>query len=237
MINIYSDICIFMDMTPTKPRTIIMGTYGWHPEYLEPVLGRVKSPDLLHFYFGYIEKEKVKTLQKVEDFKDICKGYGSLKLNPVKLDDIFDFSGIVKTMRADIKKFREAGDTIAVFNITGGTKTTCSAALFVCIVENIPALYVSEDGKEIINIPLLGHKYAEKVPGAEREIMEALIAHKDDKEPMSEVRLAGILKKNKSTVNIQVKSLEKKGLIELVHGADGKSRIVKPKESADLLFG
>jgi len=225
-----------MDMTPERSRKIIFGTLGWHVKYLSPALKSVSAPDLVHFYFGYIPAKKDQTLATVEEFKAICMDQ-DIKSNPVKLDDIFDFRGIVQRMKADVKAYREAGDTIEKFNITGGTKTTCSAALFVCILENIPAIYVSEETGEIFNIPLLGHKYVEKVPPAERRIIEALILHQSDPEPISEVRLAEILGKNKSTVNIQVKNLERKGLIELTLSPDGKSKIVKPKESVDLLFG
>lgn len=215
---------------------VIMGTLGWHIGYLQPAIDRVEEPDILHFFYGYIDKEeeKKKTIKTMHEMEDACKKY-QLDCNPQKVDDIFDFKGMVNKFKNDIDFYRDQGDTIELFNITGGTKPMCAAALFVCMLKNIPPLYIHEKSSEPIDIPLLKTDFLGSVPKAEREIAEKVLELRDPE--LTNVKLAEIMGKSPSTTNIQVKKLIKKGILRQEQNKDGKSKNILPTDSIELLFG
>jgi len=213
----------------------VYGTLGWHVEYLQPIIKSVENLDTLVFYYGYInkEKEKKQTIETKEKMVDICGQLG-IKAKPRKLDDIFDFVGIVKRIKRDIEKDQNDGNEITLFNIAGGTKPMCSAALMVCIFQGVPTQYVNEETGDVIPIPLLRTNYLDPLSKKEREIAEFLLNHKDKE--YTQVMLAKAFGKERATINNQVKSLVKKGIIELIPAKDGRSKIIKTSEGMELLF-
>ena len=136
------------------------GTLGWHVEYLQPVIRKVENLDGLAFYYGHIDDRdaRKRTMETKRATQDLCEHIG-IKAIPRKLDDIHDFTNIVKMMKQDIENDIEAGNRIALFNIAGGTKVMCSAALLVCIFKGIPTQYVNEETRRVVPLPLLQADY------------------------------------------------------------------------------
>ena len=159
-----------------------------------------------------------------------------ISVDAVDLPDPFDFKSIALRIRSDIRKHRKEGKTIAVFNIAGGTRPTSSAALLTCILEGIPTVYIHDVTYEEIPLPLLRIEYSKVLSGEEREILKVLLAHRG--EDITEVGLAGLLKKHKATVNHHIKNLIAKGAVRLeIHPQDSRKRVVSVEESTELLLG
>ncbi len=218
--------------------TVVFGTLGYRPKSLIPTLKSTQSVDKLVFYCG-ADKEDAEAAKKVAEAKaeviDYCAQMG-IAVDAVDLPDPFDFKSIALRLRADIRRHRRQGKTIAVFNIAGGTRPMSSAALLACILEGIPTVYIHDITYEEIPLPFLRIEYSKVLSGEEREILKVLRAHRG--EEISEVALAGMIKKHKATVNHHIKNLIAKGAVRLeIHPQDSRKRVVRVEESTELLLG
>jgi len=223
---------------PARPMAIVFGTLGFRPKSLIPTLKSTPGVEKLVFYSG-ADRSGPEAVQAVAEAKkeviDYCVRMG-IAVDAVDLPDPFDFKGIEKRIRADIRKHRKEGRTIAVFNIAGGTRPTSSAALLACILEGIPTVYIHDLTYEEIPLPLLRIEYSQVLSPEERQILKVL--RKSGGEGVTEVELAELIHKHKATVNHHVKNLVRKGAVRLeVHPADHRKRVVKVEESTELLLG
>lgn len=196
------------------------------------------SVEKVVFYFG-ADKNEPDAVRKVsearKDVVDFCKSMG-IAVDPVELDDPFDFKSTALRIRRDIRKHKAAGKEIAVFNIAGGTRPTSSAALLACILEGVPTVYVHDVTYEEIHLPLLRMEYNRILSGEEREILKALIRNKG--KDLTEVELARLVGKHKATVNHHLRNLVSKGALRLErHRVDSRKKIVTVEESTELLLG
>jgi len=216
----------------------VFGTLGYRPKSLIPTLKSTKGVEKLVFYCG-ADREDPEAVKKVAEAKgevlDYCAQMG-FAVDAVELPDPFDFKRIALRIRADIRRHRKEGKSIAVFNIAGGTRPTSSAALLACILEGIPTVYIHDITYEEIPLPLLRIEYSKVLSGEERQILKVLRQHQG--EDISEVALAGLVKKHKATVNHHIKNLISKGAVRLdKHPLDSRKRVVRVEESTDLLLG
>ncbi len=217
---------------------VVFGTLGYRPKSLIPTLRSTKGVDKLVFYCG-ADKSDPDAVQKVAEAKtevlDYCRQMG-IAVDAVDLPDPFDFKGVSLRIRADIRRHKKEGKTIAVFNIAGGTRPTSSAALLACILEGIPTVYIHDVTYEEIHLPFLRIEYSQVLSGEEREILKVLRAHGSDN--VTEVQLARLIKKHKATVNHHIKNLIAKGAVRLDrHPDDSRMRVVRVEESTELLLG
>jgi len=217
---------------------VVFGTLGYRPKSLIPTLKSTRNVEKLVFYCG-ADKDDPDAVRRVAEAKkeviDYCAHMG-IAVDPVDLPDPFDFKSIVLRIRADLRKHRKEGKTIAVFNIAGGTRPTSSAALLACILEGIPTVYIHDVTYEEIPLPLLRIEYSQVLSGEEREILKVLRANRGT--DITEVGLARLINKHKATVNHHIKNLIAKGAIRLdKHPQDSRKRVVKVEESTDLLLG
>jgi CRISPR locus-related DNA-binding protein len=218
--------------------TVVFGTLGYRPRSLIPTLKSTQNVEKLVFYCG-ADKEDPEAVRKVAEARkevtDYCAEMG-IAVDAVDLPDPFDFKGTAMRIRADIRKHRKEGKTIAVFNIAGGTRPMSSAALLACILEGLPTVYIHDITYEEIRLPFLRIEYSKVLSGEEREILKVLRAHRG--EDIMEVALARLIKKHKATVNHHIKNLVAKGAVRLeVHPQDSRKRVVKVEESTELLLG
>ena len=217
---------------------IVFGTLGYRPKSLIPTLRSTKNVEKLVFYCG-ADKGEPKAVEKVAEARkevlDYCAQMG-IAADAVELPDPFDFKGVSLRIRADIRKYKKQGKTIAVFNIAGGTRPTSSAALLACILEGIPTVYIHDITYEEIPLPFLRIEYSQVLSGEEREILKVLRGNRG--KDISEVDLAAMIKKHKATVNHHIKNLVAKGAVRLDrHPQDSRRRIVRIEESTELLLG
>lgn len=217
---------------------VVFGTLGYRPKSLIPTIRSTPDVEKVVFYCG-ADRSDANAVKMVSDARkavvDYCRTM-KIDVEAVDLVDPFDFKGIALKIRADIRRHKNAGKEIAVFNIAGGTRPTSSAALLVCILEGIPTVYVHDVTYEEIHLPLLRMEYSKVLSGEEREILKVL--SKNKAKLITEVELATLVGKHKATVNHHIKNLVSKGAVRLDrHPDDMRKKVVRIEESADLLLG
>lgn len=216
----------------------VFGTLGFRPKSLIPTITSTKDVDKVVFYCG-ADKSVPGSVQSVSQARKAVLDYcHEMRINAeaVELEDPFDFKGIAKRIRADIRRYRKDGKEIAVFNIAGGTRPTSSAALLSCILEGVPTVYVHDLTYEEIHLPLLRMEYSKILSGEERHILRTLL--KGNPREMTEVDLAKAVGKHKATINHHVKNLVAKGVLRLErHPKDSRKKILKVEDSVELLLG
>ena len=217
---------------------VVFGTLGYRPRSLIPTLKSTQDVEKLVFYFGADSKDPqagAKVSEARKAVVDYCSKMG-IAVDPVELDDPFDFKGIASRIRKDIRKHKREGKEIAVFNIAGGTRPTSSAALLVCILEGVPTVYIHDVTYEEVPLPLLKMEYDQVLSKEEKEILRFLAGRKG--ESVTEVELANRLGKHKATMNHHVKNLVRKGAVRLErHPSDQRKKVVRVEDSTELLLG
>jgi len=170
----------------------------------------------------------------MERLAKVCRSM-SVRLVPVRVKDTFDLIAIAKDMKREIKRIRTEGGRIAVFNITGGTRIMSAAALLVSTIEGLNAVYVHDDSKKEIPLPLLRVDYSLALNEKQREILEYLLA--SEKRQRTQKDIAAHMGLHKATVNHHIKVMEEKGAIRVVAMEnDRRSKMVVAEESMELLI-
>ncbi len=217
---------------------VVFGTLGYRPKSLIPTLRSTEDVDKLVFYFG-ADKNEPEAVAKVAEARrnvvDYCAKMG-IAVDPVQLDDPFDFKWIASRIRKDIRRHKKEGKGIAVFNIAGGTRPTSSAALLACILEGVPTVYIHDVTYEEVHLPLLRMEYDQVLSKEEKEILRHLMASGGAE--VTEVELAKKLGKHKATMNHHLKNLVSKGAVRLDrHPRDQRKKVVRVEDSTELLLG
>lgn len=159
-----------------------------------------------------------------------------IAVEPVDLEDPFDFMKIALRIRKDIRRNKKEGRVIAVFNIAGGTRPASSAALLVCILEGIPTVYVHDVTYQEIHLPLLRIEYNKILSGEEMEILHVLMRNRS--KSITEMDLASLVNKHKATINHHIRNLVVKGAVRLdKHPSDARKKVIRIEESTELLLG
>jgi putative CRISPR-associated protein (TIGR02619 family) len=216
----------------------VFGTLGFRPKSLIPTITSTPGVDKVVFYCG-ADKSDPSSVKAVAEARkavvDYCRDM-RIAVEPVDLHDPFDFKGIAKRIRSDVKRYRKDGKEIAVFNIAGGTRPTSSAALLACILEGIPTVYVHDITYDEIHLPLLRMEYSKILSGEERHMLRTLLRSRNKE--MTEVELAKAVGKHKATVNHHVKNLVAKGVLRLEkHPKDARKKVLAVEDSIELLLG
>jgi CRISPR locus-related DNA-binding protein len=221
-----------------KEMVAVFGTLGFRPKSLIPTITSTKDVDKVVFYCGADKSDSDAVKMVAEARKavlDYCREM-NIRAEPVDLQDPFDFKGIAKRIRSDVRRYKKEGKEIAVFNIAGGTRPTSSAALLACILEGIPTVYVHDLTYDEIHLPLLRMEYGKILSGEERHILKILLKSRPNE--MTEVDLARAVGKHKATVNHHVKNLVAKGVLRLErHPKDARKKVLTVEDSIELLLG
>ncbi|MFQ5838994.1 MAG: helix-turn-helix domain-containing protein [Thermoplasmata archaeon] len=209
----------------------LFGTLGWRPESLVPSIRSTPNLESLTFYHS----DHPDSHRARDSIVEYCETIG-LPWESVELPDAFDILQITKRMKDDVRRVRQRGHEIARFNISGGTRLMSSAALLVCILEGIPAVYVHDETYEEIHLPLLRIEYSTALTPKQRSILKFLMENKGREYTESE--LAEALRVHKATMNHHLKILESKGVIGLVTSPkDPRAKLVRPAPALELLLG
>lgn len=216
----------------------VFGTLGFRPKSLIPTITSTPNVDKVVFYCG-ADKSDPSSVKAVAEARkavvDYCRDM-KIAVEPVDLQDPFDFKGIAKRIRSDVRRYRKDGKEIAVFNIAGGTRPTSSAALLACILEGVPTVYVHDLTYDEIHLPLLRMEYSKILSGEERHMLRTLLRSRN--KGMTEVELAKAVGKHKATVNHHVKNLVAKGVLRLErHPKDARKKVLTVEDSIELLLG
>lgn len=217
---------------------IVFGTLGFRPKSLIPTIRSTPDVEKVVFYCGADAKDPgaVKSVGEARaEVVEYCRAM-KIAVEPVDLDDPFDFMRIALRIRKDIRKHKKEGRDIAVFNIAGGTRPASSAALLVCILEGIPTVYVHDVTYEEIHLPLLRIEYNQILSSEEMELLRVLMRNRS--RSLTEMDLASIVNKHKATINHHIRNLVSKGAVRLdKHPSDARKKVIRIEESTELLLG
>jgi len=112
---------------------VVFGTLGYRPKSLIPTIRSTANVDKVGVLLRADRSEPtaVKSVMAAKkEVVDYCNGM-HLVVDPVELEDPFDFKNIAMRIRSDIRKHKNEHKEIAIFNIAGGTRPT-SARRFSC---------------------------------------------------------------------------------------------------------
>lgn len=221
--------------------TVLFATLGFTPQRVIPSLNWVPELEKVMVFYS-VAKRSHDAKVVVEQ---ACQARG------------IDFgSHEVKNVHALLPAMEELSEFVdeydpkdIVFNITGGTKMLSAAALFLCVLRGIKAIYVNEDNNRVVEAPVLRVDYSELLAKKEREALDTIInvwgrergnylergGGKEDSIPLGLV-YAELKRKNdisKSVAAGYLDRLEKKGLIERSGDAEnGRRKRLRLKEGA-----
>ncbi|MCX6652712.1 MAG: MarR family transcriptional regulator [Methanomassiliicoccales archaeon] len=209
----------------------VLGTLGFRPESLMPTL---KSCDDLSEVVVFVS-EHPDSAKAAARIKEYCQTL-DIRFRLITLQDAFDLLHIAEIIKAEVRKVKNEGERIAVFNIAGGTRLMSAAALLVCIVQGLNSAYVHDDTLKEIPLPLLQMEYSSVLTPAQRNLLQMLLQSENGR--MSQGELAEKMGLHKATINHHIKELLDKGAIHLEpKPGDRRTKIIKVEESMRLLLG
>ncbi|MFQ5910675.1 MAG: MarR family transcriptional regulator, partial [Thermoplasmata archaeon] len=185
----------------------LFGTLGWRPASLIPSIKSTEGLEKVILYHSDHERSK----RARDEVVRYCNER-DLPARSVELRDAFDLIEIAKRIRDDIRRERNEGNTIAKFNIGGGTRLMSSGALLACVLEGVPTTYVHDDTLMEFPLPLLQIEYSDALTPRQKETLSFLI---NSGRPMTQTELSKKLGIHKATINHHIKELRKKGLVSM----------------------
>jgi CRISPR locus-related DNA-binding protein len=210
---------------------VLFATLGFTSQAVTPTLAWAKD---LRKVVVFHSKHK-KSVEAMEELRKQCKAI-NVEFEPHRVDDEYSLVPLVKEME---RVAREHNKENIIFNITGGTKMLSSAALLLCVLHSIDAVYTRETNGQILEVPLLKMIYEDLLNKKEKNILRIVADNCNNESRTCELsEIYGILKgrMNPSVIAYHLNKLEGMGLIERKEGKNKKSRDVVLKESALLLM-
>lgn len=214
--------------------TTIYGTLGFTPDKFLPTL-RQRSDVEAACCFHDDHPDSVEAAREVARYcKDLGVDYASVQV------DAFDLVDAAGAMQAEVRdRGPEAADL--VFNVTGGTKVLSAAAILVCILEGLRAVYVHEETGREVPLPLLTVRYDRVLTEAERRVLRFIAEHEGegpDPPGTTQADIRAGLELSKPTVSHHVGKLVDHGVVEEAPDPDdGRRKLLTVIPSARLLLG
>ncbi len=208
----------------------ILGTLGFRANSLLPTLESTPSVERAVVFCN----DHPRALEALAEVERVCSIMG-IGMQRVRIPDAFDLLEAAKAMRSEVRKLREEGSEIAVFNIAGGTKMMSAAALLVCAMEGLSSVYVHDETYREIPLPLLKVDYSHLLTPAQRDILEFLWDNRST--PKTQVEIAEGMGKHKATINHHIRILEGKNILHLVEDPhDRRKKVVRVDDALELML-
>ena len=214
--------------------TIAFITLGYIPSLLTPSLTQAKDLKTVYLYFG---AEKGDALEKVnstlQQFENIAKPM-NVKVVRRTTDDPYDFIGYLKAMSDDIRKERDAGETLDHFNISGGTRPASVAGLLAAAFFGIPAMMRQTRTSKMMDFPLLHSSFA--IKESEKKIIRAIVS---SGETLTQAELAKKLgRAHRSTIHRPVNEMITRNILFTENDPkDNRKKIIKINKIVRILLG
>jgi len=208
----------------------ILGTLGFRPESLIPTIKSCEGVTNVVVFISPHQNSKT----AAEKVKEFCTAL-EIELEIATIPDAFDLLKISERIQDSVLELKKQGKEIAVFNIAGGTRVMSSAALLICIIEGLNAVYVHDDTGAEIPLPSLHIRYSDVLTEMERQVLLFLLSHPDNE--LSQRDVAEGMGLHKATINHHIKTLLDKGAVRLVpRKGDKRTKVIKADESMRLLL-
>lgn len=208
----------------------VLGTLGYRPQSLIPTIRSTAGVDQVVMFISAASRSR-------EAAAEVGKYCSTMEIDCdiVELDDAFDLMMVAERVQDEVLRLRRSEQEVAVFNIAGGTRLMSGAALLVCILEGLNAVYVHDDTYEEIALPFLHMRYASALTPTERRILLHVLERGGG--GMSQMEIAKEMGLHKATVNHHVQQLLRKGAVELVaKEGDRRTKTVRAQDSMRLLL-
>ncbi|MEM2899967.1 MAG: MarR family transcriptional regulator [Thermoplasmata archaeon] len=206
---------------------VIFGTIGYEPKSIKPTLtGHANVEKLVLFYTSKNEE----VMNAVNEVHNYCKKM-NLPYEDVRLDDPYDL--VATALRMKKALYAHKGKDI-IFNVTGSTKVISAAAIIVCIIDNIPAVYVNERTSKEEPLPLLNVKSKNIVTKKQLEILKIIMDNGGSIRPVELSKKLGV---KPASISLQLKNMARRGLITIERDPDNmRSNIVRNSAHVPLLL-
>jgi CRISPR locus-related DNA-binding protein len=212
----------------------IMGIAGGNTDAFTPTIK--STPDVTEVIVFCAKDDKAESKTELANIKVVCDTRRIRKTEIVDLKNPLNLVAIAKDMQTQVSRLRHEGGEIEVFNIAGGTRIMGMAALIVCMIEGIRAVYVHDDTRAEISLPLLQVDYSLLLNDKKREILEFVLSREGRNATQKEI--SEHMKLHKATVNHHIRDLEEIGAVRIeTKTKDKRSKKVVADESMDLLIG
>ncbi len=209
---------------------VIFATLGYQANSLIPTLSKHKSKEKLVLFYT---SEDAKVKAAVDEVHRYCKSTLKLEYEDVRLKDPYDLVATALTMKKAISEYKGREKEI-IFNITGSTKVISAAAMVVCIVDGITAVYVNERTGEEYTLPLLNVKSKNIATPTQLEILRLI---RDNGGAMIQNDIAAKMKSKPATVSLQLKEMRERGLVKIERDPNNmRANIVRNAEHVPLLL-
>jgi CRISPR locus-related DNA-binding protein len=207
----------------------VFGMLGFHPGSLIPT---IKSSAEVSRVLVFISP-RPESQEAADQVQKYCSAL-SIQFDRVIIPDAYDLLSIAERIQDEVLTSRQR-DELVMFNIAGGTRVMSSAALLVCILEGLNAVYVHDDTGQEIMLPSLHMRYSNVLTDMEKEVLGFLLRNRGRE--LSQKDIAEGMGLHKATVNHHVKMLVEKGAVRLVPQLkDNRTKVVKVEESMRLLL-
>lgn len=207
----------------------ILGTLGGSPETLLPTIRSSEDVNRV-VTFRAVDGGSEQCSRRI---KDLCRSL-EIDYEEKVIDDPYQMLGIARTMQSTVHDLLAEGEEIYTFNIAGGTKLMSGAAMFVCAIESINAVYVHDETKEEIPLPLVQMNFSDYLTDVEKRIIRFLL---DTERNVSQKDICEGLELHKATVNHHIKMLVGKGVVHLEpREEDHRIKDVQLEEGIELLL-
>jgi DNA-binding MarR family transcriptional regulator len=208
----------------------ILGTLGFRPETLVPT---IKSTEGLSTVVTF-HSDHERSITATVDIQKLCE-LMEIKFVDREIPDAFDFMRVASSIQKEIEVLRDNGETIAVFNIAGGTRIMSACALMMCTIEGLNSVYVHDDTLEEIPLPLLQIRYSDVLTDVQKKILRYLLDNRG--RSITQVDLAASFNMHKATINHHIKMLVEKGAVHLeTNKLDCREKLVRVEDSMGLIL-
>lgn len=222
---------------------VLFATLGFTPQAVIPSLNWVPDLEKVMVFYSVAKRSH----DAMEEVQKACQAreveFGSYEVK--------DVHALLPTMEELSRFVDEHKPNDIIFNITGGTKMLSAAALFLCVLRGIRVIYVREEDRSVVEVPVLRVDYSALLTDKEIEVLNNIIklwnSEKAEYEKNKKERRAkeeeefsiplGLVYKEigggKSVASGYLERLEKKGLIEKFEDEEnGRRKRLRLKEGA-----
>jgi CRISPR locus-related DNA-binding protein len=203
---------------------VVFGTLGFTSEPIISSIVHLGNVEKVVAFCSSLRHERV--TEAHESLKKFC-ALAKLPVSIVELKTHTDMVSIMKIYRRELLKIR--GKDV-VFDITAGSKIMSGAALLICNLEGMRALYHDEETETILECPIITMKMKEMLTPVQKRILQ----HLDSTGETSQQELSDHFKRAKSTMHAHLRSLVDRNLISI--RPEGKRNLVMLKPAAQLIL-
>jgi CRISPR locus-related DNA-binding protein len=213
---------------------VLFATLGFTPQAVIPALKHIGDLERVVIFHSLDKRSR----DAKEEVRKSCESIG-VECKPCEITDVYSITDSVREMSNVIKNYATKD---VVFNITGGTKMIASAALLLCVMKGVKAIYVRETDGKVLDAPMLRMSYSDALTEKEKEALRVIasVYEKNFDREKGRVDLSIVYeeleKKNaKSVISGRLSRLSELGLIEMhPDERNGRKKYLVLKDAAKL---